>query len=273
MPDYYSTLGVDRKASEEDVKKAYKALAKKWHPDKNPDNQEVATRQFKEVSEAYQVLGDSVKRREYDRGGDRNGARQSSRRRHGGHGSKHARSEPQEDLGSQAYQRWRQARGESNRARPEDFSNLFGRSERMGNPFDHLNNDRDHAFTRRRTEATPRSKSGARIPGFFHDSFIFKDPEDIFREVFGGRVPFNDLNARPNPTHPHVHFHTANSLFGGPGPRRGVRTGWEANTPSRRSQTLLSDLDEVESLLSSLALGNLNLFGGLLGTRARVARF
>ena len=272
MPDYYATLGVERNASEEDVKKAYKALAKKWHPDKNPNNQDVATRKFKEVSEAYQVLGDSVKRREYDRGGDRNGARQSSnpsRRRQGEHDT---RSDPQNDLGSQAYQRWKQKRGES---RPDDFSNLFGRSERMGNPFDHLNNDQDHAFTRRSTGATPRSKSGARIPGFFQDSFIFKDPEDIFREVFGGRDPFNDLNVRP--THPHVHIHTANSLFGGPGPRRGVRTGsstnWEANAPSRRSQTLLSDLDEVESLLSSLALGSLNLFGGHLGTRARVARF
>ena len=275
MPDYYSILGVQRKASEEDVKKAYKALAKKWHPDKNPNNQEVATRKFKEVSEAYQVLGDAVKRREYDRGRDESGARQSSnksRRRHGDH---ETWSDSQDDLGSQAYQRWKQKRGESNRARPDDFSNLFGRAERTGNPFDHLNNDRHHAFTRRRTEATPRSKSGARIPDFFQDSFIFKDPEDIFREVFGGRDPFNDLNARPSPSDPHVHFHTANSLFGGPGPRRGVRTGssWETNPPSRRSQTLLSDLDEVESLLSSLALGNLNLFGGLLGTRARVARF
>lgn len=277
MPDYYSILGVERKASEEDVKKAYKALAKKWHPDKNPNNQEVATRKFKEVSEAYQVLGDSVKRREYDRGGDRNDTRQSSnagRRRHGEQETKHAWSEPQDDLGSQAYQRWKQKRGETNRARPDDFSNIFGRPERMGNPFDHLFNDKDHAFTRRRTRANQRSKSGARIPDFFQDSFIFKDPEDIFREVFGGRDPFNDLKARP--MHPHVHFHTADSLFGGPGPRQGVRTGSssrDANAPSRRSQTLLSDLDEVESLLSSLALGNLNLFGGLLGTRARVARF
>ena len=277
MPDYYSILGVERKASDEEVKKAYKTLAKKWHPDKNPDNQEVATRKFKEVSEAYQVLGDSVKRKEYDREGYGNGTRQSSnanRRRRSEQESKHAWSEPQDDLGSQAYQRWKQKRGETNRARPDDFSNIFSQPQRMGNPFDHLFSDRDHAFTRRRTRASPRSKSGARVPDFFQDSFIFKDPEDIFREVFGGQDPFNDLNARP--AHPHVHFHTANSLFAGPpGARRGVRmgSGWETNSPSRRSQTLLSDLDEVESLLSSLALGNLNLFGGLLGTRARVARF
>ena len=78
MPDYYSILGIGRNASEEEVKKAYKALAKKWHPDKNPNNQEVATKKFKEVSEAYQILGDSVKRKEYDRGGDMNSARYSS---------------------------------------------------------------------------------------------------------------------------------------------------------------------------------------------------
>merc|ERR1719367_981749 len=86
MPDYYTTLGVDRKASEEDVKKAYKALAKKWHPDKNPNNQEVATKKFKEVSEAYQILGDSAKRKEYDRSGGMNSSKQSSsrNRQHGG---------------------------------------------------------------------------------------------------------------------------------------------------------------------------------------------
>ena len=127
MPDYYSTLGVDRKASEEDVKKAYKALAKKWHPDKNPDNQEVATRKFKEVSEAYQVLGDSVKRREYDGGRDETGARQysnKSRRRHGEH---ETWSDPQDDLGSQAYQRWKQKRAKIKADERKDGS---GRKQR-----------------------------------------------------------------------------------------------------------------------------------------------
>ena len=261
MPDYYSILGVERNASEEEVKKAYKVLAKKWHPDKNPNNQEVATKKFKEVSEAYQVLGDSTKRKEYDRGGVGNETRQSSnsgRSRHGGRETRHAWSETQEDLGSGAYQRWKQRNG--------------GRTGRMGNnPFDHLFNDRSQAFTR--TRASPRHKSRVGMPDFFQESFVFKDPEDIFREVFGGRDPFQDLNDRC--AHPHVHFHTANSLFPGLGPRQGVRrgVGQDANAASRRNQTILSDLDEVESLLSSLALVNLNLFGGLLGTRARVARF
>jgi curved DNA-binding protein len=63
--DYYQTLGVDRNASESDIKRAYRKLAVQYHPDKNPgDNQ--AEEQFKEINEAYEVLGDSAKRARYD---------------------------------------------------------------------------------------------------------------------------------------------------------------------------------------------------------------
>lgn len=65
--DYYKTLGLDRNASQDDVKKAYRRLAMQWHPDRHPDNQEEAERRFKEVSEAYEVLGDPEKRAKYDR--------------------------------------------------------------------------------------------------------------------------------------------------------------------------------------------------------------
>ena len=64
--DYYSVLGIGKTASTEEVKKAYKKLARRWHPDKNPNNSEEATRRFKEVSEAYEVLGDEERRRNYD---------------------------------------------------------------------------------------------------------------------------------------------------------------------------------------------------------------
>ncbi|KAG7463988.1 hypothetical protein MATL_G00182520 [Megalops atlanticus] len=69
MVDYYDILGVSQDASSEDVKKAYRKLALKWHPDKNPDNKEEAERKFKEIAEAYEVLSDSSKREAYDRYG------------------------------------------------------------------------------------------------------------------------------------------------------------------------------------------------------------
>jgi DnaJ-class molecular chaperone len=64
--NYYDILNIKRDASEDDIKKAYKKLAMKWHPDKNPDKKEEAEKMFKEISEAYQTLGDPAKRRMYD---------------------------------------------------------------------------------------------------------------------------------------------------------------------------------------------------------------
>jgi DnaJ-class molecular chaperone len=64
--DYYQVLGVPKNAPEKDVKSAYRRLARKWHPDANPTNQKQAEERFKEIQEAYEVLGDPEKRRKYD---------------------------------------------------------------------------------------------------------------------------------------------------------------------------------------------------------------
>ncbi|XP_068987415.1 dnaJ homolog subfamily B member 3-like [Bombus flavifrons] len=69
MADYYSILEVQQTAASEDIKKAYRKLALRWHPDKNPENQDEANRRFKEISEAYEVLIDERKRRIYDQYG------------------------------------------------------------------------------------------------------------------------------------------------------------------------------------------------------------
>src|ERR671918_1219337 len=66
--DYYEVLGVNKDAAEDDIKKAYRKLAMKYHPDRNPDNPK-AEEHFKEAKEAYEVLSDPQKRAAYDQFG------------------------------------------------------------------------------------------------------------------------------------------------------------------------------------------------------------
>ncbi|MDR0834432.1 MAG: J domain-containing protein [Candidatus Symbiothrix sp.] len=65
MIDYYKVLGVSKTASQDEIKKAYRKLAREYHPDKNKDN-EAAKKKFQEINEANEVLGDAVKRKKYD---------------------------------------------------------------------------------------------------------------------------------------------------------------------------------------------------------------
>ena len=67
--DYYEVLGVGKTATDDELKKAYRRLAKKYHPDANPDNKEEAEAKFKEVNEAYEVLSNPQKRKMYDQFG------------------------------------------------------------------------------------------------------------------------------------------------------------------------------------------------------------
>lgn len=65
----YDVLGINTDANNDDIKKAYKALSKQWHPDKNPNNKDEATKKFQEISEAYAILSDPEKKERYDRFG------------------------------------------------------------------------------------------------------------------------------------------------------------------------------------------------------------
>lgn len=64
--DYYKILGVGRNATEDEIKRAYRNLAMKYHPDRNPGKEKEANEKFKQINEAYEVLGDPEKRKQYD---------------------------------------------------------------------------------------------------------------------------------------------------------------------------------------------------------------
>ncbi|XP_063156218.1 dnaJ homolog subfamily B member 6-like [Candoia aspera] len=96
MVNYYEVLGVPRTAPVDDIKKAYRQLALKVHPDKNPGNREAAEKKFVEISKAYEVLSDTKKRDAYDRSREKNlnekrhvgGLGRAENVRAGGHGEK-----------------------------------------------------------------------------------------------------------------------------------------------------------------------------------------
>lgn len=128
--DYYKTLGVERKASTDEIRSAYRKLAMKYHPDKNPGDKK-AEEKFKEINEAYQVLSDEQKRAHYDR----LGSAYSNYRSTGG------------SPGDFRWDDWFQQQGASPRGSADDmyggtfsdfFRMIFGeamRSQGRGNPF------------------------------------------------------------------------------------------------------------------------------------------
>eukprot|EP01095_Lingulamoeba_sp_RSL-Kostka_P005100 TRINITY_DN16457_c0_g1_i1.p2 TRINITY_DN16457_c0_g1~~TRINITY_DN16457_c0_g1_i1.p2 ORF type:complete len:412 (-),score=145.23 TRINITY_DN16457_c0_g1_i1:78-1313(-) len=84
--DYYNILGIKRDASTKEIRKAYRDLSLKWHPDKNPDNREEATKKFEKISRAKEILTDEEKRRIYDQYGEEGLDKQNNRGRGGGAG-------------------------------------------------------------------------------------------------------------------------------------------------------------------------------------------
>ncbi|KAG1687796.1 DnaJ subfamily B member 6 [Nymphon striatum] len=147
MVDYYRILELSRDATPADVKKAYRKLALKWHPDKNPDSKDDAEKKFKRISEAYEVLSDEKKRRIYDKYGKEGLINNTGR----GH---HHRHRPASAAG---------------------FDEFF---------------DMDRGFA-----------------NFTFPSFTFREPDEVFREFFGGNDPFSNFFNLHNHHHHHHHHH------------------------------------------------------------------
>ena len=161
MRDLYTTLELPRTASQDDIKKAYRRLAKELHPDHNPDDRIVADR-FKEVSSAYKILGDIKQRGRYDRGeidgngndrargfqagGSQAGGFNADGFRSGFRGAGGRRSRAREE--SEFFRQFG-FEGASAGGGPEDiFSDLFGqgRREQRSNPFTERGADRSYAI-------------------------------------------------------------------------------------------------------------------------------
>jgi curved DNA-binding protein len=140
--DYYQILGIERNASHEEIKKAYRRLALKYHPDKNKENPE-AIEKMKEINEAYSVLSDPKKRKEYD--------------------------SLWQQYGSFAYHRFRESYSEEDILRGSDINQIFEEFAKM--------------FGFRSSEEILRDFYGSRYqsfefrkPGFFATGFVFFGP-------------------------------------------------------------------------------------------------
>ena len=189
--DYYKILGVDKSASQQEIKKAYRKLAAKYHPDKNPDDPGSEDK-FKEVGEAYEVLKDPEKRKLYDqagsdwkryqRAGEQSGSefdwsRYASQQQQGGGGQYRTRVNVNDIFGEQS-----QGRGAGGGQSGNSFSSFF--ETLFGGGFQQQQNQQ-HQQTFRRQKAATGEDTAANVTLPLED--IFTDTSKTFR-ISGERV-------------------------------------------------------------------------------------
>lgn len=192
MPTFYEALDVHPNASAEEIKKAFRKLALKWHPDKNPDSRASAEERFKQISMAYDILSDDAKRRQYD-AELRDGGRSD------GVGGMRGGMPPRcPDCGGTCMPgtcpfagadpfatRYNQAFNRSTRQSGSDSS----RHATRGSPFgDFPTSFEDDFFARHRARGQAPRRDGS--GGVRSGGFSFLDADAIFRNFFGGRDPF-----------------------------------------------------------------------------------
>jgi len=169
--ELYEILGVSRSASPDDIKKAYRKAALKWHPDKNVDNKEHAEKKFKEIAEAYEILSDPKKRQVYDIHGMEGLKAGAGGSRRGSHQQTYHFTDPN-----------------------ELFRQFFG-STSIFDIMDEMMGSRSHSRRNSNRRPDPFDPFGGMMGGFSNDPF-FNDP---FGAPFGGNHQTMSMSAFGGP--------------------------------------------------------------------------
>ena len=215
MSDYYEILEVPRTASEDEVRKAYRKQALKWHPDKNPENKQEAEEKFKLISEAYEVLSDKDKREIYDKYG-KEGLTGDAARNESANGAGFARVfvfrnpeeifrdffggfDPFENIFSMAFGDLGSRHRESNRSRRNNYVDPFDHMNEINiGPFDDVQ-PFENNFNRRRHRYRNSNRQ------YSEPEEYFENENGEFEEVHRGQrhYPNNRTQRRSRPTSRH----------------------------------------------------------------------
>ena len=242
--DYYEVLGVPKSASDDQIKKSYRKLALKWHPDKNPDNISQSEEKFKEIGEAFAVLSDKGKRSLYDKYGHEG---LNDRAASGASGSGF---QDMSDFFSGGFGRGFPGFSNFGFADAEDiFKQFFGGHD----PFEEFFDDDDIFSGRGRRQEAKRSGHSDQLnqkrkdpfSGFFNmgfggfgSDFGFDDSDDEDFASFGGRSSMKNSGAN-------VKTFTRSSTFGGSG-TGGVSKSIQTVSETRNGKTVKKTVTTIK---------------------------